>query len=73
MKYTVDRIEEGIAVCDDGGGNRINIQLSFLPENVKEGDLLGVENGNFIVLSDETVKRRKEIYAKQSRILKKHQ
>lgn len=72
MKYTVDRIEEGIAVCEDGGGNRVNIPLSFLPENVKEGDLLGVENGNFIVLSDETEKRRKEIYAKQSRIFKKH-
>lgn len=72
MQYAIDRFEEGIAVCEDGGGNRINIQLSFLPENVKEGDLLGVENGNFVILSDETEKRRKRIYEKQSRIFKKH-
>lgn len=72
MHYTIDRIEEGIAVCEDDCGNRINIQLPFLPENVKEGDLLGIENGRFEILSDETQKRRKEIYEKQSRIFKKH-
>ncbi len=72
MQYTVDRIEEGIAVCEDSGGNSVRIQISFLPENVREGDILSVDNSGFVILSDETARRRKEIFNKQNSIFKKH-
>ena len=37
----VDRIEENIAVCEDRETRvMFNIELSKLPENVKEGDVI---------------------------------
>ncbi len=45
---TVDRIEEGIAVCIDENGNITNIPLSILPEGVRESDTLLCEDGRYI-------------------------
>ena len=41
MRYFVDRIEEDIAVCEnEDTGEMEQIDLSFLPEDVEEGDIL---------------------------------
>lgn len=71
MKYSVDRIENGIAVCEDFNGNRINIEVGFLPEKVKEGDMLDVADGKFIILKDEADVRRKKLAELQKSIFTK--
>ena len=71
MKYSVDRIENGIAVCEDFNGNHINIEVGFLPEKVKEGDILEVCDGKFIILKDETDERRKKLAELQKSIFTK--
>ena len=38
--YTIDRIEEDIAVLFDDDDNKTDIPVSELPENLKEGDIL---------------------------------
>ena len=44
----IDRIEENIAVCEDRETRiMFNIELSKLPENVKEGDVIRFENNEF--------------------------
>lgn len=48
-KYTIDRLEEGIAVCIDESGNVINIPLADIPEGSAECDSLTEEDGKFIL------------------------
>lgn len=71
LKYSVDRIEENFAVCEDEDGKFINIQLSDLPEGVREGDLISLENSVAVILKDETEARRKKLAALRKEILAK--
>ena len=53
MKYLIDRIEENIAVCEGGSGQRIEIEKSCLPEGAKEGSAILVsENGDISLVDD---------------------
>lgn len=61
---TVDRIENGIAVIDEGG-KRTDIPLSELPEGTREGSLLKRENGK-LVLDTETEKALREKLKKRT-------
>ena len=42
MIWIIDRIEEDIAVCEYATGKTIDIPLSALPENVKEGSVISL-------------------------------
>lgn len=35
MKYIIDRLEEGLAICETEARERITVPVSHLPENVK--------------------------------------
>ena len=52
--YTVDRIEEDIAVLYERGGdeNKLDIHVSELPENLKEGDILRFDEESNIYTVD---------------------
>ncbi len=65
LKYSVDRIEEGFAVCEDENGKTVNIEKEKLPESVKEGDLISVDNGEAVILTGETEERRKKLAEKR--------
>ncbi|MBR0350137.1 MAG: DUF3006 domain-containing protein [Clostridia bacterium] len=65
MKYSVDRIEEGFAVCEDENGKTVNIEIGKLPEGVKEGDLISADNGEAVILAEETEARRKKLAEKR--------
>lgn len=56
MKYIVDRIEENIAVCMNYDEKIYNIPLDFLPEGIKEGDVIKIEKDD-----DEKQMRMKKI------------
>lgn len=71
LKYTVDRIEEGFAVCEDENGRIVNVEISTLPADVREGDIISLENGKAVILEDETQERRRMIQQKRKDIFKR--
>ena len=71
MRYSVDRIENGKAVCEDEKQNIINIEISLLPEGIREGDILEVKDGKFVICRDDTEKRRKQMADLQASLFKK--
>lgn len=71
VKYSVDRIEEGFAVCEAENGTFENIVLEKLPEGVREGDILLLTEDGFSVLTNETEERRKRIAGLQKSIFTK--
>lgn len=65
MKYTVDRIESGYAVCELENGSFSDIPLNEIPP-VKEGDILVEVNGRLVVDEKAAEERRKKIIALQN-------
>ena len=61
MYYTVDRIEGGYAVIEDPDAGVQNIKLSDLPDGIKEGDKLRLEDNIYIIDADYTRLRKKEL------------
>lgn len=52
MKYTVDRIESGYAVCYDSNKNVIDIPLEYFSFEVFEGCIFVVKDGKYILEND---------------------
>lgn len=71
MKYSVDRIEDGIAVCEDENGKSVNFEVAGLPKGIKEGDLFSVTDDKFEILTEETSDRRKKMAELQKSIFTK--
>lgn len=58
----IERFEENIAVLEDGdNGKSIEVDRNILPHNAKEGDVLELSDGCYLVNSEETEKRRKAV------------
>jgi len=55
---TVDRIEEGFAVCEAEDLSFRRIALSELPKGVREGDCLRSEGDGYVIDKDEAARRR---------------
>ena len=68
MRYTVDRLEGGIAVCEDEDKAFVGISIEKLPKGIKTGDVLVSEDGKFTVDKSATEKKRAEISALQSKL-----
>ena len=52
--YTVDRFEHNYAVCENRDtGEIINIDISKLPENIREGDILIYKDNNYSIDENE--------------------
>lgn len=69
MKFSVDRIENGFAVCEKADMSIINIPLSSLPKGTKEGSVLEeCEDGEFALLEEEEAERRKRISKLQNKL-----
>lgn len=58
MRYIIDRLEEGLAICEDELKKMISIPRSQLPEELKEGDILMEDEGVFYP-DPEALKERK--------------
>ena len=71
MKYSVDRIEEAVVICEDMNGEMVRFQLKKLPEGIKEGDLFEFSDGVAVILGDETAARKKELHNLQKSIFTK--
>ena len=64
MKYIIDSLEEGIAVCENELKKLISIPTDLLPDGLKEGDVLEEQEGRFLRDEQGTEARRKEIRKK---------
>ena len=50
--FTVDRIEENIAVLFDDDDNKSDVPVSELPEGLKEGDIIRFDEEDKIYIID---------------------
>lgn len=64
MKYIIDRLEEGIAVCENELKKLISIPKDLLPDGLKEGDVLEEQEGRFLRDEQCTEAHRKEMRKK---------
>lgn len=71
MRYVVDRIEKGIAVCEDENKNMVNIPKFKLPLGVKEGDIIIEHEGFLKIDNDGTLAERERIRSKMNKLFKK--
>ncbi len=58
--WSIDRIEENFAVCEDENRQRLEIPRDRLPEGAKEGDVLRLTDGGYEIDREETARRREE-------------
>lgn len=71
MKYSIDRIEENIAVCEGDDGNVLKLKLDELPENIREGEIIVRTENGYTIDSDETSARRKKMAEMQKKLFNK--
>jgi len=70
-KLIIDRIEGDYAVCENDDKTFIDIPLSDLPDGVKEGDILVIdENGGYTIDARAKEERLTEIRKKMNRLWK---
>lgn len=60
-KFTVDRIEGTKAVLECENGDFVALEISSLPKNIKEGDILNFEEGSCFLNAAETEDRKEKI------------
>lgn len=71
MKYSIEKIENNIAVCENDDGETLKLNLSQLPPNAKEGDILIQSDEGFTLDLDETQARRRKMAELQKNIFSK--
>ena len=70
--YTVDRFENEFAVLENRSTKKnINISIFKLPNNLKEGDILTVSNGKFILSNEEIQSLQNDIQNRFDKLKKK--
>lgn len=71
MKYSIDRIENNIAVLEDiNTGEKKEVDISLLPEEIKEGTILSFNDDKYELDLDEEEERRKRILDMFNRLKK---
>ena len=69
MKFTVEAIEDGIAILENIYGEKIEISVDNLPDGIKEGSILTSIDDDFKILIEDTRERRRMMFEKQRRLL----
>jgi len=70
MQYIIDRIEQGIAICEEESGTMVKLPLKELPIGSREGDVLFKLNGTFQFDGEATNRRRQKMREKLNRLIK---
>ena len=60
-RFTIDRIEENKAILECENGEFVTLEISSLPKNIKEGDILNFDDNSYFLNADETEKRKEKI------------
>ena len=60
--YSVDRIENDLVILINCDSNEVIVKdKKMFPSNIKEGDIVKINNVNYIILNDETLKMKDEV------------
>lgn len=71
MKYSIDRIEGNIAILEDiNTKEKIELDISLLPNNIKEGNILLLKDNIYIIDETEEDLKRKRIMEKFNKLKK---
>lgn len=69
IEYTIDRIEEDIAVCENRQTKEIiNIKVGELPEDIREGTILIYKDGKYILNHEKEQEIEKRIKEKMDNL-----
>ncbi|MBP3389488.1 MAG: DUF3006 domain-containing protein [Clostridia bacterium] len=68
MYYTIDRLEGTQAVLEDEDSQMTVVPLHFLPEGVKEQDVLMLQDDRWCPAPDEATRRRERILRLQAQL-----
>ena len=71
MTYSIDRIEENIAVLQDDEEHIVQVDVSLIPADAVAGDVLQPANGRYIHDRNETKNRRDRIVNLEQRLRQK--
>lgn len=69
MYLSIDRLEENYAVCEDDNGNIVNIDLSLLPVEVRESDVIKYCDGEYHIEKKEAEQRKNANRALQNKLV----
>lgn len=61
MRYTVDRMEEQIVICELEDRTTKEFPRSLFPINIKAGDIVEENANGFTILEEETKERKERI------------
>ena len=64
MKYIIDRLEEGLAVCETELKKMVSVPAVKLPDGIKEGDVLQEKEGCFSLDEEGTRERHRMMHRK---------
>ena len=71
MKYIVDRIEENIVICENQETKKIEeFEKINFSEEIKDGDVVILENNKLKIDRKETDKRKEEINDLMKKLMK---
>lgn len=70
MRYTVDRIEEDFAVCEDENKNFLNIPLDKFLQRPRDGDTIEKTESGFVILGGITKQKKESVRARFERLKK---
>lgn len=71
MKYSVERIEENIVLCEDDDGNVVKMKIKDLPKGIREGDIIVKTENGYTADSEETELRRRKMAELQKNVFGK--
>lgn len=71
MLYSVDRMEQGIAVLVGEDGAGVDVPLAALPRGIKSGDMVRLCEGEYVLDNDAAAARRRQILDLQNRLRNK--
>jgi hypothetical protein len=73
MRLVIDRIENGIAVCESlDTDDNYEIAIAELPSGIKEGSVLVGKSGCYTIDVDFTMQRKVALEERLDRLFKKH-
>ena len=72
MKYSIDRIEENIAVLENIETKEIiEVAISLLPDNIKETNIVIYENNEYELDENTEETRKKDLLSRFDKLKKK--
>ncbi len=71
MKYTVDRIENNIALLEDDMLMLLPVPAVMLPDGAKEGSILDFDGEKYVLCENEENAQRKKLFELQKSLLNK--